>query len=152
MDKVSCSDRIKEGLKLRGMKQSELSKKTGISKSMISEYVKGRYEPKQNNVYSISRALNVNEMWLMGVSDDIERIPDSQRSQQSTNHSDFGSDDEIKAYFAEKGRTDLWETFKAVTSSDSLRILMDGAADLTPEDLEPVLILVQGIRKSKGLE
>lgn len=29
---------------------------------------------------------------------------------------------------------------------------MDGAADLTPEDLDAVLILIQGIRKAKGLE
>ena len=66
--------------------------------------------------------------------------------------SPFGSDDEIEKYLEERGRGDLWETYIAIGNNDSLRVLMDGAADLTPEDLEPVLILIQGIRKAKGLE
>ena len=66
--------------------------------------------------------------------------------------SPFGSDDEIEKYLEERGRGDLWETYIAIGNNDSLRVLMDDAADLTPEDLEPVLILIQGIRKAKGLE
>ena len=48
------------------MKQIELVEKTGITKGAISQYLKGEYEPKQNNVYKIAKALRVNPVWLMG--------------------------------------------------------------------------------------
>ncbi|MBQ9913081.1 MAG: helix-turn-helix domain-containing protein [Clostridia bacterium] len=57
---------MKEALSLRGMKQSELVKLTGIGKSSISTYLSGEYEPKQRNIYKIAQALNVSEAWLMG--------------------------------------------------------------------------------------
>lgn len=66
MERTPVSSRLKEAMKVRGIKQSKLAEKTGISKSMISEYVKGKYEPKQDNIYKIAKALNVKEAWLMG--------------------------------------------------------------------------------------
>lgn len=63
---VAISERIKEGLRLRNMKQSDLVKLTGIGKSSISTYISGEYEPKQRNIYKIAKALNVSEAWLMG--------------------------------------------------------------------------------------
>lgn len=63
---AKTSDRIKEGLKLRGMKAIELSRKTGISSGMISEYMNDKYLPKQEKLYKIALALDVNESWLMG--------------------------------------------------------------------------------------
>lgn len=69
----TTAERIKEGLALRNMKQSELVEKTGISKSSISTYIKGSYEPKQRNVYKIAKALGVNEAWLMGYDVTYER-------------------------------------------------------------------------------
>jgi transcriptional regulator with XRE-family HTH domain len=62
----TTSERIKEALELRGMKQSDLVEKTGIGKSSISTYISGAYEPKQRNIYKIAKALDVNEAWLMG--------------------------------------------------------------------------------------
>ena len=62
----SCSTRIKKALSIRNMKQSELCEKTKIPKSALSEYIKGIYEPKQDRVFAISQALNVDPVWLMG--------------------------------------------------------------------------------------
>ena len=50
---ATIADRIKEGLKLRNMKQADLVKLTGIGKSSISTYLTGAYEPKQKNIYKI---------------------------------------------------------------------------------------------------
>ena len=69
----NTSIRIKEALKIRDMKQSELSKLTGISKGALSSYISGTYEPKQRNIYKIAEALNVNEAWLMGYDVPMER-------------------------------------------------------------------------------
>ena len=62
----SFSERLREGLNSSGMKPSELSAITGISKSSISHYLKGDWEGKQDAVLFISKALNVSEAWLMG--------------------------------------------------------------------------------------
>lgn len=62
----TIAERMKEALKIRGMKQSELVEKTGIGKSSISTYLSGSYEPKQRNLYKIAKALDVDVSWLMG--------------------------------------------------------------------------------------
>ncbi|MBL1226514.1 helix-turn-helix transcriptional regulator [Enterococcus sp. BWR-S5] len=51
---------------MRNMKQITLSEKSGVSRALISAYLKGDYEAKQDNVYFLAKALNVNEAWLMG--------------------------------------------------------------------------------------
>ena len=49
------------------MKASDLSKKTGIDKGAISNYLKGKYIPKQDNLYQLSRVLCVSPAWLSGI-------------------------------------------------------------------------------------
>lgn len=63
---ATIKDRIREGLKINNMTQTDLCKKTGIAKSTMSQYLSGLYEPKQKNIFKIAKALNVNESWLMG--------------------------------------------------------------------------------------
>lgn len=48
----TCKERIAEAMMIRGMKQSDLTKMTGISKGAISSYLSGRYEPKQDGIYA----------------------------------------------------------------------------------------------------
>lgn len=72
--KKAISERIKEALSIRNMKQSELVEKTKIGKSSISTYISGAYEPKQRNIYKIAEALDVNEAWLMGHDVPMDRI------------------------------------------------------------------------------
>ena len=55
----TTSQRIQEGMNLRGYKQIDLVEKTGISKGALSSYISGRYVPKQNNIYLIAKALDV---------------------------------------------------------------------------------------------
>lgn len=67
------SNRFKEALLVRGMRQTDVVSKTGLSKSLVSDYFNGRYEPKQNNLYIIAKALDVKESWLMGFEVDMQR-------------------------------------------------------------------------------
>ena len=71
--KTSCSERIKQGLALHNLKQSDLCAMTEIDKSTMSQYVSGKYEPSQLRLELIARALNVNEAWLMGYDVPMER-------------------------------------------------------------------------------
>lgn len=67
------SNRFKEALLVRGMRQTDVVSKTGLSKSLVSDYFNGRYEPKQNNLYIIAKALDVKESWLMGFEVEMQR-------------------------------------------------------------------------------
>ncbi len=71
--KSNCSERIATALSIRNMKQSELCERTKIPKSAISQYISGVFEPKQDRIYLIARALNVSEAWLMGYDVPMER-------------------------------------------------------------------------------
>ena len=69
----TCGQRIAEALKIRGMKQAELCKYAKVPKSSLSLYLSGAYEPKQNRIYDMAKALDVNEAWLMGYDVPMER-------------------------------------------------------------------------------
>ena len=71
---ATISDRIKEGMEIRGMKQADIIERTGINKGALSCYVSGKYKPKQNGIYLIARALDVNEAWLMGADVPMDRL------------------------------------------------------------------------------
>lgn len=77
----TTSERIKKGMALRNMKQSDLVEKTKISKGALSSYITGRYTPKQNNIYLIAKALDVSETWLMGYDVSMERNPEIDSNQ-----------------------------------------------------------------------
>ena len=69
----SCSQRIARALLIKGMRQSELCKLANVPKSSLSLYLSGAYEPKQDRIYAMAKALNVSEAWLMGYDVPMER-------------------------------------------------------------------------------
>ena len=77
---ATCAERIKTALRIKGMKQSDLCRVTKIPKSALSQYLSGAYEPKQDRIYLISRALNVSEAWLMGLDVPMERTKEKNTS------------------------------------------------------------------------
>lgn len=79
-EKMLCANRIKEGLKIRNIKQSDLCSLTGIPKSAMSQYISGNFKPKQDRIYLISNALNVSEAWLMGFDVPMERTKPTAKS------------------------------------------------------------------------
>ena len=84
MEQESFASRLSKALLIRNMKPIDLAKKSGINKATISEYLNGKYEAKQTNIYILAKALNINEAWLMGFDTNIDRIPDNERTQITT--------------------------------------------------------------------
>lgn len=72
--KFTFAERLRELLVHFNITQTELSLKTGISKSSVSRYIKGDWEGKQDAVFRIASAFGVSEAWLMGV--DVPMFPD----------------------------------------------------------------------------
>lgn len=58
--------RLKEAMEIRGLKAVDLVEKTGYTKSKISQYMNGVYEPKPDALFTIAKVLDVDEGWLMG--------------------------------------------------------------------------------------
>ena len=75
MKKSTFAARLVEGLDTAGMTAADLSRKTKIPEGTISCYKSGKYEAKQDKVYIIAKALNVDPSWLMGY--DVPMQPDS---------------------------------------------------------------------------
>ena len=69
----SCAKRLRKALTIRNMKQAELCRKTKIATSAMSEYLSGLYDPKQDKIYIIAEALDVDPVWLMGFDVPMEK-------------------------------------------------------------------------------
>lgn len=66
---TSFVERFNKILKEKKITQSELSKMTGITQSSISDWVRGKYIPRQDKVYVLSKALKVSPAYLLGYDD-----------------------------------------------------------------------------------
>lgn len=62
----SFKNRLKDLLQEKNMTQKELSNLTGITPSSISDWLRGKYEAKQDKIDIIATALNVSQAYLMG--------------------------------------------------------------------------------------
>lgn len=65
------SSRLQEAINISGLKQIDVSNKTGLDKSLISCYLSGKYLPNSINRKKLADVLNVSEIWLAGFDVDI---------------------------------------------------------------------------------
>lgn len=82
MKTYNTSLRLKELMKSNNYKQVDILKKCEpickefnkkIGRNDLSQYVSGKVEPRQDKLYILAKALNVNEAWLMGYEVPMER-------------------------------------------------------------------------------
>lgn len=71
------ASRLRQAMTLRRIKQIELCEMTGIPKSAISQYLRGSFEPKQDRLWTLAKALGVSEAWLMGYEVGMDRTVDN---------------------------------------------------------------------------
>ncbi|GMA70722.1 helix-turn-helix domain-containing protein [Leuconostoc litchii] len=62
----SFNSRLKTAMEYKNIKPADLSKMTGIGKSSISQWLSGKYSAKQDKIFIVAKALNVNPSWLIG--------------------------------------------------------------------------------------
>ena len=92
MKKLHTSIRLNEIMEERHLKQVDVlrlaqpyAKRYGVKlgKSDISQYVSGKTEPQQQKLFILSKALNVNPSWLMGL-DAPKEVNELQKSDAIT--------------------------------------------------------------------
>lgn len=72
MKRNNFNEKLKIAIQKNRISQSELSLKTGITPSSISDWLNGKYIPKQDKIYILSNALNVKPSYLLGYEDAID--------------------------------------------------------------------------------
>ena len=83
--KRTFSRRLRLSMSKMHMNATELSNATGIGKSDISNYMNGKYLPKQDRIYLMATELHVNPAWLWGfLPDSPETETESPSFQQDT--------------------------------------------------------------------
>ncbi len=82
LTQAGFSERLNQAMKIRSLKQVDVleaakpyCEKYGIklTKSDLSQYVSGKFEPRQEKLTILSLALSVSEAWLMGYDVSMER-------------------------------------------------------------------------------
>jgi transcriptional regulator with XRE-family HTH domain len=100
----SCGKRLAKALEIRKLRQADLAEMTQIPKSSISLYLKGAYEPKDDRIYVIAKALRVSEAWLMGYDVPMEKIEEISPSEPQLTGVDKELWDILKLIPVEKKR------------------------------------------------
>lgn len=70
---ATTRERLKEAMRLRGKKQADLVRETGLNRGTISRYLSGEVEPRQEATHKLAVALDVSEMWLWGYDVPMQR-------------------------------------------------------------------------------
>lgn len=82
MANATISSRLKQIMQERGLRQVDILRKckpycekynVKIGRSDLSQYISGRIQPKQYKLTILALALNVNEMWLMGLDEPTQQ-------------------------------------------------------------------------------
>ena len=115
--------RLNSILQKRNLSQADLSKMTGIRSSSISDWLNGKYEPKQDKISIIADALNINPVWLIGYDDDSASQPEC-----------YYVDPEA-AEFAEYLRT-----------RPGARMLFSAAKDISKEDMQKAVEYIEFLK------
>lgn len=110
-----------------GLTQTELAERSGISKPLINRYLAGEYKPKQQNIFKLAMALNVEPEELSGWSRRRELKNDT------TNNK----------YYLDPETAELAQE---IHDDPDLRILMDASRKLKPEDIRALIQIVNNLK------
>lgn len=113
-------ERLNSILQKRNLSQADLSKMTGIRSSSISDWLKGKYEPKQDKIAIIADALNVSPVWLIGY------------DEPSTN--------QPKGYYVDSETAEYAEMLR---TRPEMRMLFSASRGISKEDMEKAVEYIE---------
>ena len=116
-------ERLNSILQKRNLSQADLSKMTGIRSSSISDWLNGKYEPKQDKIAIIADALNVSPVWLIGY------------DEPSTNQTEGYYVDPETAEYAEMLRT-----------RPEMRLLFSASRGISKEDMQKAVEYIEFLK------
>lgn len=144
---MSFNKRLKQAMELRGFKQVDLVERTGIGKSSISQYLSGDYEAKQDNIFLLAKALDVDPAWLMGKNVPMYGTDYKKSKAKSSLIPLVGTIAAGTPILAEQNIEDYFNLDTSIKADFALRVKGDSMIDagITEED-------IAFIRKQENLE
>ena len=118
---MTFAERLRELRLARGYSQQDLANKTGLSKSRISMYELGAREPSLEVLELIGDFFNVDIDYLLG------------REDGSTYYLD----------------PEAAELAQEIYNRKELRVLFDATRNVSKEDLECVIRMIEGLKKNE---
>lgn len=76
-------DRLFEAMKNKGVKSADVCRATGFSSSLISQYMTGKIEPKNDKAYILADYFGVSPAWLLGWIDDKNPQDDISKEEEA---------------------------------------------------------------------
>jgi transcriptional regulator with XRE-family HTH domain len=64
---IEAAKRLRQSMDAKHMSATDLSKASGVGKSDISNYLKGKYRPKSDKIVLLAAALDVDPTWLNAI-------------------------------------------------------------------------------------
>ena len=123
----------------RGLKDSDVSKGTGITKSTFSDWKSGRSNPKKDKLLKIASFLGVSVDYLM---------TGEERTVDYVVKTDDGNELLVETYYLNEETRNMAQ---AIFENKELRVLFDAARDSSPEDLQTVHSMLLALkRKEQG--
>ncbi|WP_419744317.1 helix-turn-helix domain-containing protein [Staphylococcus sp. LKG3-1] len=86
-------DIIKTTLSKKDMSLSELARRVGMAKSAVSRYLNGSREFPLNRANDFANALHITTEYLLGFEERPDRMPDSEKDEQTTQAAHFNKED-----------------------------------------------------------
>ncbi len=126
--------RLKTAMNLRNISQADLCRITNIPKSAMSQYLSGKFKPKQTRTYLIAKALDVNEAWLMGF-DDVPMDPVSKPTEEHQESKLTDDDIELQQYLEE------------LKNREEMRMLFSLTKNATKEDVMQAVKIIEALKK-----
>lgn len=122
--------RLKLAMDEAGLSQKDLSARTGIGKSSLSQYMNGLNWPDDNRkVGQIAKILNVNPAWLMGFS-----------VQMHTEDDTSGENPQQAGWYIDSATA---KAAQEIFDDPDLHALFDAARDSKPEALKAAAALLK---------
>ena len=124
---MTFAEKLQKELNKSGMTRAELADKAGISRPMITNYLKGGYKAKQNNIFKLARALKISENDL--IEDEYVN----------------GNCNESPAYYLDPETAEMAEELH---KRKDMRMLFHAAKSSTPEDVKMVTDMLERFKNS----
>jgi transcriptional regulator with XRE-family HTH domain len=70
---ATTAERLRYAISYRHTTAAQVSKETNISRGSLSQYISGKFSPKQDRLYILAKHLRVSPLWLMGVDVPMEK-------------------------------------------------------------------------------
>ena len=135
---ASFAERLQQALQAKGMSAAQLSRELNIDEGTISNYKKGKYEPKQRRTQAIANVLNVSVDWLMGYDVESTHYSDKTENSKEACKDDFSNNlNMLRKYknlsqdkLAEelnlsRSLIGMWESGQRKPSYETLKLLAD---------------------------